>query len=207
MELFAPQTFSCPFCGGMDRERLVAMFLLRHLGVAYRNPNFRLLEFAPRPAIAYFLKKNFVLKHETADMYMKGVTYKVNLSCMTEISTASFDAWICLHVLEHVPNDRKALQELLRILKPGGFGILLVPISLTLPTTDEDQDTSITERWSRFGQDDHVRLYAKKDFMQRIEDAGFLLKSLGKDYFGEDTLKALGLPMTSVLYVVKKPVA
>ena len=132
-----------------------------------------------------------MLKHETADMYMKGVTYKVNLSCMTEISTASFDAWICLHVLEHVPNDRKALQELLRILKPGGFGILLVPISLTLPTTDED----------------HVRLYAKKDFMQRIEDAGFLLKSLGKDYFGEDTLKALGLPMTSVLYVVKKPVA
>ncbi|MCR5812919.1 MAG: class I SAM-dependent methyltransferase [Desulfovibrio sp.] len=205
MELFAPKAFSCPVCGGMDRERLVAAYLLRRLGRNFKKPGFRLLEFAPRAAVGSFLKKHFVLRHETADMFMNGVTYKVNISCMSEIESETYNAWICLHVLEHVPSDHKALKELFRILKPGGFGILLVPISLSLPMTDEDPDTSITDRWRRFGQDDHIRLYAKADFMQRIKDAGFILYALDKEYFGTITLQLLGLPMTSVLYVAERP--
>ena len=205
MELFAPAAFSCPVCGGMDRERLVAAYLLRRLGKGFHRTAFRLLEFAPRPAIRHFLRRHFLLTHETADMYMPQVDYKINLACMPEIASAAYDAWICLHVLEHVPSDRKALAELLRILKPGGFGLLLVPISLTLEVTDEDQDASITDRWRRFGQDDHVRLYAKKDFMRRVEEAGFALHALGRDFFGGITLKALGLPETSVLYVAERP--
>ena len=110
MELFAQTKFSCPVCGGMDRERLVAAYLLRRLGRSFNKPGFRLLEFAPRAAVGYFLKKHFVLRHETADMYMSGVTYKVNLSCMSEIESETYNAWICLHVLEHVPNDRNALN-------------------------------------------------------------------------------------------------
>ena len=206
MELFAPNMFSCPFCGGMDRERLVAAYLLRRLGRSFRRPTFRLLEFAPRPAVEYFLRTHFVLHHETADMFMNNVDYKINLACMPEIPSKTYDAWICLHVLEHVPSDHKALKELLRILKPNGFGILLVPISLTLPKTDEDPDASITDRWSRFGQDDHVRLYAKQDFMDRIREAGFNLKALGKEFFGSIQLKLFGLPETSVLYVVERPI-
>lgn len=206
MELFAPKTFSCPFCGGMDRERLVAAYLLRRLGRSFRRPSFRLLEFAPRPAVGYFLQNHFVLHHETADMFMGNVDYKINLACMPEIPSETYDAWICLHVLEHVPSDHKALKELLRILKPNGFGILLVPISLSLPETDEDPDASITDRWARFGQDDHVRLYAKQDFMDRIKKAGFILKTLGKEFFGSIQLKLFGLPETSVLYVVERPI-
>ncbi|MBQ7606376.1 MAG: methyltransferase domain-containing protein [Desulfovibrionaceae bacterium] len=205
MELFAPNTFSCPICSGMDRERLVGAYLLRRLGRGFHKSNFRLLEIAPRPSIGNFIKKHFVVRHQTADMFMKGVDYQINLSCMPEIESSSCDAWICLHVLEHVPNDQKAISELFRILKPSGFGIILVPISLTLVMTDEDPDTSITERWSRFGQDDHIRLYAKQDFMNRLAKPGFLVRAFGKEYFGEILLKTLGLPLTSVLYVIEKP--
>jgi len=83
-----------------------------------------------------------------------------------------FDLLICSHVLEHVPDDRAAMRELFRVLKPGGLAILLVPLS-TRPTTDEDPTvTDPDERQRRFGQRDHVRLYGR-DYVDRLRAAGF----------------------------------
>ena len=74
----------------------------------------------------------------------------------------SFDVIICNHVLEHIPDDRKAMSELYRVLKPGGWAILQVPISLLLNKTYEDPTvTTPEEREKVFGQSDHVRIYAK----------------------------------------------
>jgi SAM-dependent methyltransferase len=204
LEFFSPGQFSCFYCGGMDRERLVAEYFLRRLGGKDLAPEFRLLEFAPRPAVGAFLKNNFTWRHETADLYMPGVDYQLDISAMPQLKEASFDAWLCLHVLEHVPDDASALRELYRILKPGGFGVLLVPISLTLAATDEDPGSSVEERWRRFGQDDHIRLYAKGDFVARVREAGFTVHELGLDYFGPKCFEELALPQTSVLYVVER---
>ena len=203
-ELFSPGQFSCLHCGGMDRERLVAEYFLRRLGENKPGPNFRLLEFAPRPAIGAFLRKNFTLQHETSDLFMPDVDYRLDISAMPQLKEAAYDAWICLHVLEHVPDDASALRELYRILKPGGFGALLAPISLTLAATDEDPGAPEEERWRRFWQGDHVRLYAKADFAARVKAAGFTVHELGLDYFGRKCFEKLALPDTSVLYVVER---
>ena len=113
--------------------------------------------------------------------------------------------YYCSHVLEHVPDDKKALCELYRILKPQGLGILMVPIILDLAEIDEEPTViDETERWRRFGQNDHVRLYSKNGFIKRVKDAGFLIHQYGKDYFGEKLFEQNGITNQSILYVVEK---
>ncbi len=85
---------------------------------------------------------------------------------------ASFDVVICNHVLEHIPDDRKAMRELRRVLKPGGLAVLQHPIH-DRPDTFEDQSiVSPDERLRVFGQEDHVRIYGW-DFVDRLRDVGF----------------------------------
>ena len=204
MEFYNRQNLSCPICGGIDRERLSAEYLLRRLKKGFVNPEFRFLEFAPNPAFSTFVQREFCLQHKTADLLRPGVDYHLDITNMPEIATESIDAWISLHMLEHIPDDRRALRELYRILKPGGFGLLLVPISLSLEKVDEDPLASVEERWRRFGQDDHIRTYSKKDFVERVETTGFKLSQLGKSWFGAECFDALGLPDKAVLYVAEK---
>jgi ubiquinone/menaquinone biosynthesis C-methylase UbiE len=86
---------------------------------------------------------------------------------------ASFDAIFCNHVLEHVPDDRLALREIRRVLRPGGWASLLVP-DVDRPVTDEDPTvTDPHERLRRFGQRDHVRRYGY-DYVDRLREAGFV---------------------------------
>lgn len=88
----------------------------------------------------------------------------------------TFDVILCSHVLEHVPNDRKAMSELYRILKPGGWAILLVPIDFDRDTTFEDPSVvDPKEREHLFGQHDHVRRYGR-DYLTRLEQAGFIVR-------------------------------
>ena len=84
-----------------------------------------------------------------------------------------FDAIICLHVLEHVPDDRAAMAELFRVLKPGGWAILETPLDLDMAETEEDPSVvSPRERERLYGQPDHVRRYGR-DLLDRLAEAGF----------------------------------
>jgi hypothetical protein len=108
--------------------------------------------------------------------------------------------------LEHVDNDRKAMAELLRVLKPGGWGIAMVPISMAFTEIREDPaKTSLHDRWKFFGQGDHVRLYSRAGFVQRLQEAGFTVLPHSRDYFGAEKMTRYGLSESSVLYVVEKP--
>ena len=110
-----------------------------------------------------------------------------------------------LNSREHVADDKKAMSELFRILKPGGFGILMVPIVLKIEQIDDDPTITDAEtRWRRFGQYDHVRLYSKKGFVERVQEAGFIVKQYGVEYFGESVFVECGISVKSVLYVVQK---
>ena len=84
----------------------------------------------------------------------------------------TFDVVICNHVLEHVSDDRKAIGELYRVLKPGGRVYMMHPVSKRERTDESATVTGKAERRRRFGQKDHVRLYGQ-DFIQRNEEAGF----------------------------------
>jgi ubiquinone/menaquinone biosynthesis C-methylase UbiE len=136
---------------------------------------------------------------------MDGIDDRVDVTDMCTYADNQFDFFICSHVLEHVMDDRKALGELYRVLKPMGQGILMVPIVLGIEEIDEDPSiTDDAERWRRFGQHDHVRLYSKHGFIDRVSEAGFRIHQHGWEYFGKEVFTRNGVASQSILYVVEK---
>jgi SAM-dependent methyltransferase len=194
--------YSCPHCGGSDRDRLYALFFNKTL-----NPDhsYRLLDIAPSSSLSSFIKGFQNIDYRSADLFMEDVDDKVDLTDMQIYADNTYDIFICSHVLEHVPDDRKAMSELYRVLKPGGWGVAMVPIIKSVLSTDEDSSVDqISERWRRFGQDDHIRLYAKNDYRKRLQEVGFKVSELTADDFSPQEFAANGIDINSVLYIVYK---
>lgn len=197
--------YVCPSCGASDRCRLYALYIGQILEQGLPHDDFALLDIAPSRALQTFLRQIPNITYRSADKFMEGVDFVVDVTDMTRIVSDSYDMFICSHVLEHVDDDRKALSELFRILKPGGCGILMVPIVLKLEEIDEDITiTDEAARWRRFGQYDHARLYSKAGFMQRIQAAGFTLYAHGVEHFGQDVFMECGISLKSILYIGQK---
>jgi SAM-dependent methyltransferase len=132
----------------------------------------RAIHFAPEPAVVGFLSK-LATEYVTADIEAGKADVVRNIEKIAE-PDQSFSLVVCSHVLEHV-DDRKALQELRRILGPNGTMILMVPIVEGWDTTYENPAAvSAADRELYFGQSDHVRYYGR-DFRQRVREAGFAL--------------------------------
>jgi SAM-dependent methyltransferase len=209
-EMCNSKSYTCPHCGTCDRERLYALYLREYFRAATPNGSAKVLDFAPLAELTRFIRELIAASHYdftyvTADLLREDVDDRVDITDMHIYGDCSVDLFICSHVLEHVSDDKKAMRELFRILKPGGRGILVVPITLTLTEIDEDPSvTDPAERWRRFGQDDHVRLYSKQGFLSRAHDAGFKVNQLGSEYFGAGTFSKHGITDQSVLYVVER---
>src|SRR5690606_34342708 len=109
------------------------------------------------------------------------------------------------HVLEHVDDDKKALSELYRVMKPGGWGILQVPIRYKLKETFEDPTiTDRKERIEKFGQYDHVRVYGT-DYYETLKNAGFEVEKLNlSEKFSDEEIKRFALEKNEILPVVRK---
>jgi SAM-dependent methyltransferase len=194
--------YSCPFCDSSDRDRLYALYLDRYLkaGVVYNT-----LDIAPAPALKNLLKMDSRIRYRSADLLMDDVDDKVDLMDMHVYKDEIFDIFICSHVLEHVRDDKKAMKELYRVLKPAGFGIMMVPIILSMEEIDEDINVADPdERSRRFGQEDHVRLYSKQGFMDRLNNVGFKIEEFTVTNFGIKSFLLRGISPKSVLYIVKK---
>lgn len=107
------------------------------------------------------VKKYPFLDYWSSDLLADNVDVKADLVELP-YGDSSVDIFLCSHVLEHVEDDRRAIAELYRILKPGGWGIAIVPILLTLSDVYEDASIiSEADRWRHFAQGDHFRLYLK----------------------------------------------
>ena len=199
--------YACSNCNAPDRDRLYALYL----NDIFSNTDTRtisLLDIAPTENLSQYLLRNIKREnYRTADLMMEGVDDKVDIQDMHIYKTDMWDFVICSHVLEHVKDDSKALQEIFRILKPGGKAILMAPINLGLDKSYESEPNkkySEEERWRYFGQDDHERLYSKNDFISRIESAGFKLHQLDINHFGATTFTQYGISKKSVLYIGEK---
>lgn len=192
--------YKCPECGSNDRDRLYKLYLDTH--PLLRGS--KVVDFAPSPQLQKYLK-SLTIEYRSADLYMKGVDDKVDITNMKKYRNESFDFFICSHLLEHV-DDKKALKELWRIVKKGGKGILMTPIIDRDDVFDEDMKvTDTSERWKRFAQDDHIRLYSKKIFISRVMEAGFTINQIAaKALAGTNVLMKHGISRKSVLYVVEK---
>ena len=195
--------YSCRRCGASDRERLYALYFKEYLP---GQEEVRLLDIAPAAALSAMLRRRPEIRYRSADLFMKQVDDRgVDITDMGLYADASFDFFICSHILEHVPDDRRAMRELHRILRSGGAGIAMVPINLALTQTTEDPAcTDEATRWRLFGQDDHIRAYSRTDFTGRLREAGFTVEELGEDHFGREAFDAAAILPGSVLYIVTK---
>ena len=164
----------CPVCGSSDRVRLLYLFLKVRTEL-FTEPT-KLLHIAPEKPLSDIIIKHKNIDYLTADLNPEQVMVKMDLTAI-QYSENSFEAILCNHVLEHIPDDRKAIHELYRVLKPGGWAILQVPVSKVLEKTYEDFTiASLQEREKHFGQKDHVRIYGK-DYTQRLQEAGFTVEA------------------------------
>ena len=199
--------YSCPICQASDRDRLYVLFLKAY--VQQRSGQvLRILDIAPAPRLSQFLKSLPGVQYRSADLMSPLADDKVDITQMDCYADGSFDFIVCSHVLEHVPDDNKAIRELNRILAPEGAAILMVPILLGASKTDEDPGvTDVNERWRRFGQDDHIRMYERSDFLKRLKAGGFQVKALDAMTFGRDIFRQCGITEQSVLYVGQHPQA
>jgi SAM-dependent methyltransferase len=170
----------CHECSSLERHRMIWLYFIKAVsGVAIR-PGTAFLHFAPEPSLERHLRRAIGTGYVTADLYAARVDFKMDVTDI-RFPAASFDLIYCSHVLEHVPDDRKALAEFRRVLRPDGLAVIMVPI--TAPQTVEDASIEDPqERLRLFGQDDHVRRYGP-DFVERLEDAGFRVRVVAPEQF------------------------
>ena len=196
---------SCPVCGSTERERLVWLYISQRTDILARPA--RLLHVAPERELGARLRAQPQLAYLSADLMDEGVMVKMDITDI-HYPDASFDAIICNHVLEHVPDDTRALREFYRVLAPGGWAILQVPYSQQITVSVEDPSIVTAEaRAQVFGQEDHVRIYAKQDYLQRLEFARFSVECFdwlqaGPDFGGPDN--HFGLMPRETLFIVRK---
>lgn len=160
----------CPSCGARERQRLLWLYLSRETDLS-RRP-LRVLHFAPEECLSRRFRAQRNLSYVTADLEATKADVAVDITSM-QFPPESFDVVLCCHVLEHVPDDRRALSEIFRVLRPAGWAILQVPIDATALTTEEGAHIlDPLERERRFGQADHIRMYGR-DYLARLRAAGF----------------------------------
>jgi hypothetical protein len=201
-ETLSIDSFFCPICGAQDKARLYA----HYFGLKKSTfSNEKLLHFAPESGFGQHLNYRYNFRYFSADLYRDDVDLKVDITKMSDFSAEAWDIIICSHLLEHIENDDLALSEIYRVLKIGGFAIIMVPILLSINSTYEDSSITTEEgRFEHFGLEDHLRIYSKSDFTNKLLYAGFKVESLDINFFGEKIFNKLGLSKTSILYVVRK---
>lgn len=139
----------------------------------------KVLHFAPEQEFYKRFKKQINIDYTTTDLLSPLADVKADI-CNLPFEDNQYDIIFCNHVLEHIPDDTKAMQELYRVLKPGGMGIFQIPQDLSRATTfSDDSIVDQKERAKIFGQYDHVRVYGR-DYFDKLRSIGF--KVVEEDY-------------------------
>lgn len=167
--VLAPGTLS------LERHRLFWLYLKNETN--FFTDNLKVLHFAPEQAFFKRFRKMKNLDYTTTDLNSPIADVKADI-CNLPFEENSFDFIICNHVLEHIPDDTKAMQEIYRVLAPGGTAILQIPYTATLEKTFEDDSiTDPKERAKIFGQYDHVRVYGM-DYFKKLKTIGFNVEAV-----------------------------
>ena len=161
----------------LERHRLMWLFLRDETTFFSSEKKLQTLHIAPEQCFLDIFRKQQNLAYTTSDLESPIADVKADI-CDLPFEDNSFDVVFCNHVLEHITDDTKAMQELFRVLKKGGFGVFQIPQDLARETTFEDN--SITDRKERskiFGQYDHVRVYGR-DYFNKLRSIGFIVDEI-----------------------------
>ena len=162
--VLSPSTLS------LERHRLLWLYLKNETDF-FSAPK-KVLHFAPEQAFYKLFRNQKNLEYTTTDLLSPLADVKADI-CNLPFSDNTYDVILCNHVLEHIPDDTKAMQELFRVLKPGGMGIFQIPQDLNRAATfSDDSITDQKERSKIFGQYDHVRIYGR-DYFDKLRSIGF----------------------------------
>jgi SAM-dependent methyltransferase len=161
----------------LERHRLMWLFLKNETSFFTSSKKIKTLHIAPEQCFLKIFKKQKNLDYITSDLESPIADVKADI-CNLPFKDDSFDVVFCNHVLEHIPDDKKAMQELFRVLKKGGFGVFQIPQDMSRENTFED--ASITDKQERtkiFGQYDHVRVYGR-DYFNKLRSVGFKVEEV-----------------------------
>jgi SAM-dependent methyltransferase len=191
----------CIHCGSLERHRLVWLFLAEKTSLLGGQSR-KMLHIAPESCFEKRLRKQLKNGYVTADLYNPNVQIAMDITDIP-LANESFDVLYCSHVLEHVPDDRKALREFFRILKPSGWLLLVVPVNVD-KTIEDASVTDPQKRLELFGQDDHVRKYGP-DIIERIREAGFRAqKILAGDFLSAEQIRKCSTTVNTPLFYCTK---
>jgi SAM-dependent methyltransferase len=203
----------CQNCKSVERIRLIYLYLTRETTLLDgTSRDISILHMAPEVSLYHLFSNKKNIRYTPCDFDPESL--KNRLGLITEQGDITqlpylkdfFDLILCNHVLEHIPDDIKAMSELFRVMKPGGLGIFLVPIDMTMEKTFEDPSiTDPQERVEKFGQEDHVRLYGA-DYPERLRSVGFQVEVLPyAQQFSEADQFKYGIKPHELLFVCHKP--
>ncbi len=194
--VLSPSTLS------LERHRLLWLFLKNETN--FFTAQHKVLHFAPEQAFYKRFRKLKNLDYTTTDLNSPLADVKADI-CDLPFEDNSFDVILCNHVLEHIPDDARAMSELWRVMKPGGWGIFQIPQDLNRETTYEDN--SITDKKQRakvFGQYDHVRIYGR-DYFKTLEKAGFIVNPVPySSQLSKEEVDRYRLSQSEIIPLVKK---
>ena len=163
----------------LERHRLLLLYLKNETDFFTSKEKKKVLHFAPEQAFYKLFRNQKNIDYTTTDLFSPLADVKADI-CDLPFEDNSYDIIFCNHVLEHIPDDTKAMQELFRVLKPSGMAILQIPQDLSRATTfADDTITDQKERAAIFGQYDHVRIYGR-DYFDKLRSIGF--KVTEEDY-------------------------
>lgn len=193
----------CPNCFSLERHRLIWYYLNNHSNLL-TEPN-KLLHIAPEQCFYKKFKALPNLEYVTADLESPLAEVKMDIQAMP-FEDNTFDVVLCNHVLEHIPDDKLAMREILRVMKPGAWSILQVPMKPGAKTTFEDASiTDPKERAKVFGQYDHLRLYGE-NYKEVLEAEGFEVEALDiQSEVGPELTEKYRFMIGELLYIGRKP--
>jgi SAM-dependent methyltransferase len=193
----------CPNCFSKDRERLVYLFLQKLLKQKIINFHSKIIHFSPESSLENNLfRKNFT-NYTTADIIFEKCDVNIDLQNF-KYEDKNFDFVICNHVLEHIENDNVAIKNIYTILKKGGFAILQVPLSIDIKEDFKKKEISTEkEQLNLYGQRDHVRIYSKKNYVEKIKKAGFKIH-IDKMKKEKNNIPSFGLNFNEFIILVEK---
>lgn len=207
----SPQnTFYCPYCLSTSRDRhFKAMFEKIHFEETYLKPGTKVLHFAPEAGLSQIF-----IQHQCeyfpvdidVERYSNIPGIRQADICDIPFPDNMFDMIVCIHVLEHIPDDGKALSELYRVLKPGGIALLQTPFSEKLEKTFVDPNVkTVEDQIQAYVEEGHVRIYGK-DLFDRYWNAGFHLDFVSSSsFFSERDSRKYGFNNKEDLMLVTKP--
>ncbi|MDD7915832.1 class I SAM-dependent methyltransferase [Polaribacter ponticola] len=156
----------------LERHRLMWLFLKDETSFFTSKKELKTLHIAPEQCFLDLFRNQKNLDYTTSDLESPIADVKADI-CNLPFEDNTFNVVFCNHVLEHITDDTKAMQELFRVMKKGGFGIFQIPQDLSRDVTFEDNTiTDKKERAKIFGQYDHVRVYGR-DYFNKLRSIGF----------------------------------